>query len=173
MSFWGWFFKGSGAGPGLRRLFDIWLIFHIAVGCIVASISPSQLCEAAKGLLPPLAGIFIGLSFAWGGNAQALLETQEIKKMAQLHKGGFEEYIYTYQLSILIILFTLVAWGVAGLNIYDTVWPTQSNTPVYFIVGSSLYTLASLSRRECWHVVLGAHAMLLARHNILKNKQKQ
>ncbi len=119
-----------------------------------------------KGLLLPLASIFVGLSFAWGGNAQALLQTKEIKDLTEKHEGGFEEYLYTYQLSILLILTALVSWGMAGLNIFDEVWPTEENAMVYLLLESILFFLASLAIRECWHVVLGAHAMLLAKHEI-------
>lgn len=172
MSFWAWFFKGSGAGPGVLKIIDRWLLVHVFIGVIIAALSPTEMCSAAKGLLLPLASIFVGLSFAWGGNAQALLQTKEIEDLTQKHKGGFEEYIYTYQLSILLILTALVSWGMAGLDIFDKVWPTKESTTAYFLLESSLFFLASLAIRECWHVVLGAHAMLLAKHNISQMNKK-
>jgi hypothetical protein len=168
MSFWAWFFKGSGAGPGVLKVIDRWLFIHLLIGVSVAALSPTEMCSAAKGLLLPLASIFVGLSFAWGGNAQALLQTKEIEDLTQQHKGGFEEYIYTYQLSILLILIALVSWGIAGLDVFDKVWPTAESSKTYFILESTLFFLASLAIRECWHVVLGAHAMLLVKHKISK-----
>jgi hypothetical protein len=172
-NFWVWFFKGGEAGPGIRRLFDIWLCFHSAIGGIVAILSPVSIAVAAKGLLLPLAGIFIGLSFAWGGNAQALLQTKEIERMTQFREGGFEEYIYTYQLAILIILSTLVTWGFGGLEIYDNAWPTQKSSILYVLIESFLYFLASLSVRECWHVVLGANSMLLIKYHVSSSQTKK
>ena len=97
MNYWIWLIRGSGAGPGIRRFFDRWILFHILIGILFSWLTPIPLNEAAINLLLPLAGIFIGLSFAWGGNAQALLETEEIKDLTEHHSGGFEEYIYTYQ----------------------------------------------------------------------------
>jgi hypothetical protein len=172
ISYWRWFFRGSGGRPGAFRYFDVWLFFHLGLGLFLAWIVPSALDEAAKGLLLPVAGVFIGLSFAWGGNAQALLESSEILEMVDKHPGGFEEYIYTFQSAILFLLLTLVLWVFAGLGIFDKVWPSQTMDCSYFAVSSVLYFLASLSIRECWHVILGAQWFLLARHNIRKRRDE-
>ena len=121
----------------------------------------------------PLAGIFVGLSFAWGGNAQALLGTPEIRDLTEQHEGGFEEYVYSFQSAILLILLTLVLWGLAGLNIFDNTWPTANNIYSYTITESILFMAASLAIRECWHVVLGAQWFLLARYKIGKTNQSK
>lgn len=168
-SYWTWFFRGSGGRPGICRYWDRWLLFHLAVGLFLAWLVPVSLEDGAKGLLLPVAGVFIGLSFAWGGNAQALLESPEVHAMVAEHPGGFEEYVYTFQSAILFLLLTLVLWALAGLGIFDRVWPTQASLCAYRGVGALLYLLASLSVRECWHVVLGAQWFLVARYKIQKN----
>lgn len=172
ISYWSWLFHGSGAGPGAFRYLDRWVFFHLGVGVLLAWIVPTSLQEAAKGLLLPVAGIFIGLSFAWGGNAQALLEAPEIRDLVEKHVGGFEEYVYTFQSAILFLLLTLVLWALAGLGIFDKVWPGSDLCYAYFVTGTVLYFLASLSVRECWHVVLGAQWFLLARHRIRSHRGK-
>lgn len=169
-SYWKWFFRGSGGRPGIYRYFDRWLVFHVAVGFVLAWFGPAPLEDAAKGLLLPVAGVFIGLSFAWGGNAQALLETPEIHELVDQHPGGFEEYVYTFQSAILFLLLTLILWVLAGLGIFDKVWPGVTNIYAYRGLGMLLYMLASLSIRECWHVVLGAQWFLVARYTIRKSK---
>ncbi|NIW12447.1 MAG: hypothetical protein GWN31_00620, partial [Candidatus Thorarchaeota archaeon] len=131
ISFWRWFFIGSGAGPGIRRLFDLWLAVHVAVGLTLSLLVPISLEVSANGLLLPLAGIFIGLSFAWGGNAQALIQTSEILQLASKRKGGFLEYLFAYQLAILLILISLTCWAVAGLGVFDQVWPVDSQSWKY------------------------------------------
>jgi len=166
IGFWKWFFIGSGAGPGIRRFFDIWFLVHFAVGVTASLVVPVSLKQAGISLLLPLAGIFIGLSFAWGGNAQALLQTEEIKKLSAFRDGGYEEYIYTYQAAVLLILTTLVGWGIAGLGIFDQVWPTTSQGDIYHTLSAILFFLASVTLRECWHVVLGAQALLLIKFKI-------
>lgn len=172
INFWGWFFRGTGAGPGVRRYLDWWLIAHAVVGITMSFILPITLENASTSLLLPIASIFIGLSFAWSGNAQALLQSQEIEELSSYRSGGYEEYLFTFQSAILLILLTLIAWGVAGLGIFDQVWPvTQCSFSYRFITGF-LFFLASITFRECWHVVLGSQALLLMRFKI-KQRNKQ
>lgn len=169
ISFWRWFFRGSGAGPGIRRFVDWWLIVHTSVGCIFALILPITLEKSGTSLLLPLAGIFIGLSFAWGGNAQALLQSPEITRLSAHRRGGYEEYLYAYQSAVLLILVSLCLWAIAGLGIFDNIWPACTTSIEYKIVAGVLFFSASMTLRECWHVVLGAQSMLLARFKIQEN----
>lgn len=166
ISFWRWFFRGSGAGPGVRRYLDWWLLIHFAVGAGLAFILPISLEKAGTGLLLPLAGIFIGLSFAWGGNAQALLQSSEITELSLHRSGGYEEYLYTYQSAVLLILLSLCLWAIAGLGIFDAVWPVCRSGSAYKSIAGVLFFFASITLRECWHVVLGAQSMLLVRFKI-------
>lgn len=170
MNFWEWFFWGTGGQPGFRKFFNRWLMFHIIIGFCLIWIVPVSLESAAKAFLLPLAGIFVGLSFAWGGNAQALLQTEEIESLTEHHPGGFEDYIYTYQAAILVILCTVTVWSLAALELFDARWPTPNRPIAYFLIGNGLYSLASLTLRECWHVVLAAQWMLLARRRIRQKK---
>jgi len=170
ISFWKWFIVGSGGRPGFRRLLNRWLILHVGVGAALATGIPIDLQSASSAVLLPLAGVLVGLSFAWAGNAQALLQTGEIESLAEHHPGGFVEYVYFYSLAILCILLTLSAWGLAGLKIFDAVWPTSGHWKTYFGIKLLLFTLSSLTLRECWHIVLAAQWMLLTRREILKSR---
>lgn len=169
--FWSWFFRGSGAGPGIVRFIDRWLLAHIAIGTALSLIVPMPLEEAATSLLLPVAGIFIGLSFAWGGNAQALLQSAEVEGLSRFKEGGYEEYVYTFQAAILVILITLVLWALAGLGVFDCVWPANRGGKEYGMVAGILYFFSSLTLRECWHVVLGAQSLLLIRFRIRQNEK--
>ena len=168
-TFWEWLIKGTGNGPGLSRYFDRWILLHILVGVVIALILPITLKEASTSLLLPVAGILIGLSFAWGGNAQALLQTKEVEDIASFKRGGFEDYVYTFQSAIFLILVTLCFWALAGLNIFDSIWPTCSNKVWYRSLIGFIFFLSSMTLRECWHVVLGAQQLLLMRFNARKN----
>lgn len=170
ISFWKWFIVGSGARPGFRRLINRWLVIHLGVGIAISIIIPIDLQSAASAVLLPLAGVLVGLSFAWAGNAQALLQTGEIEALSEHHPGGFVEYVYFYSLAILCILVTLSVWGLAGLKIFDGVWPTSSHTKTYFGIKLLLFTLSSLTLRECWHIVLAAQWMLLTRREISRSR---
>ena len=170
IGYWHWFLKGSGGKAGFRRILNKWILFHLSIGLVLTLLVKVDLQTAANAVLLPLAGIFVGLSFAWAGNAQALMQTSEIDEMANFHEGGFEEYVFVYQTAILTILVTLVFWGIAGLSVFDTQWPTQVHNKCYFGVKILLFTLSSLTLRECWHVVMGAQWMLLVQRKIRCSK---
>lgn len=169
--FWKWLVCGLSDRPGYRQLVNWWLIMHLAIGIGVASVVEVSIADAAQTFLLPLAGIFIGLSFAWVGNAQALLQESEIEKIAKHHPDGIQTYVYTFQLAILVILVTLVAWGLAGLKIFEL--PLFENEYLELSVEASLYFFASLTLRECWHVVIGSQLLILTRHNVRQNDNKK
>ena len=172
IGFWQWFIKGSGGKPGYKRIVNKWIFIHLLVGVLIALVVKVDLSMCANAVLLPLVGILIGLSFAWAGNAQAVMQSSEIERLSDYHEGGFIEYVYAYQTAILIILATLVIWGLAGLHIFDNSWPTSNAAAAYFAVKTILFLLASLTLRTCWHVVLGAQWMLLAQKRIKDSLQK-
>lgn len=172
ISYWIWFLRGSGGRPGYRRLLNRWLFVHLSVGLLLSLIVKVNLYTAANAVLLPLTGILIGLSFAWAGNAQALLQSDEIRKLSKHHEGGFVEYVFIYQTAILIILATLVLWAMAGLHVFDNLWPTQDRSEYYFAIKIILFSFSSMTIRECWHVVSGANWMLQSQMKI-KNYKNQ
>lgn len=127
LSYWSWFFKGDGAKPGYKRVINRFLLVHLLIGFIISLLVNLKLYVCASTVLLPLAGIFIGLSFAWVQNAQSLLQSKAIIKMTKHHEGGFNEYVFSFQTSILVILIALIGWGFAGLQIFDELWPTSNN----------------------------------------------
>lgn len=175
-NYWYWFFKGSGGKPGYRRIVNRWIMIHLLIGFALAVLVKTNLSVSANSVLLPLAGILVGLTFAWAGNAQALIRSGEIGKLSEYHEGGFIEYVYLYQTAILIILVTLVFWGFAGLGIFDQYWPkwwpNSLAVDSYFIVKSILFTFASLTIRVCWQVVMGVQLMLIAQKKIKEHFER-
>jgi hypothetical protein len=169
ISFWRWLFVGSGAGPGIKGFLNIWLFFHIAVGFSSAFVVSGSLQQIGGNLILPLSGVFIGLAFAWGGNAQSLLQSAEIEHFSNFNAGGFEDYVYSFQLAILVLIVTITSWGVAGIGIFDDFWPKSSNI-FYRYISSFLFFLISISIRECWHVVLASQMLLLIRYKVRKEQ---
>jgi hypothetical protein len=114
----------------------------------------------------PLAGILIGLSFAWAGNMLALLQSSEIRRLSTYHPGGFAEYVYLYQLAILLLLIALCLWGLAGLGLMEVSGNTDGiwwlNQPARVI----LFGTCSLAIRTCWQVVGSVSLMLIAQKQI-------
>jgi hypothetical protein len=173
VSFWGWLFRGSGAGPGIRRFFDRWLVGHLGMGAALAWLVPVSISEAANVVLLPLAGILIGLTFAWAGNAQALLQAAEIEDLAEMRKGGFPEYVFTFQMAVFVLLVTLVAWGLGGLGVFDQVCLWACPTWAYDATKGALFALSSAALRECWQVVVGAQQLLLVRRQIRSTRDEE
>ncbi len=172
-SYWRWFFKGSGGKRGFRRLVNVWILFHLAIGAFVSWLVVMPLETSANTVLLPLVGILIGLTFAWAGNAQALLQNKEITALSEHRDGGFSEYVFAYQTAILAILTTLVVWGLAGLGIFDVRWPTQVSSISYLVVKTVCFTLISLTLRECWQVVLVVQWLLIAQREIQKRNESR
>jgi len=171
LNYWKWFFRSNGKKPGYRRVVDKWLCLHITIGIILSYSVNITLSTAANAVLLPLAGILIGLSFAWAGNAQALMQSEEIENLSEHHEGGFVEYVFVYQTAILTILVTLVFWGLAGLQIFDKSWPTTKHFYLYFLIKAFLFMLSSLTLHECWSVVMGAQWMLISKRHIKKHSK--
>lgn len=163
--FWKWFFLGLQSRSGLARLlFNRWTLVHITLGVTLAWAIDKPLSDIATGFLLPLASILVGLSFAWAGNAQALLQTDEVEKIAPHVSDGIETYLYSFQAAILVILITMTLWGLAAVGIF---------TPIALPAEMFLFFLASLAVRECWHVVIATQLLILTRYTIRKSKPAQ
>jgi hypothetical protein len=174
--FWKWFFIGLNHRPGYRQLLNRWIFLHLLIGIGLGFGAPIDAKDAASTILLPLAGIFVGLSFAWIGNTQAILKENEIEELMKRHPDGIEAYVYTYQLAILIILTTLIGWGLAGLGIF----PRLSGICLVDVAGidgfyckmakAILFGLASATVQECWQIVLSSQMFILSRSKIRNHK---
>lgn len=173
LGYWHWFFRGTGGSRGFLRLVNYWIIIHAIIGGIIAYLVEMKLSEIAGAVLFPIAGGFVGLAFAWAVNAQVLMQSEEIEKLAEHHKGGFAEYVYVYQTAILTLLVTLVLWALAGLRIFDSFGPDNNHDVLYYVSKLVLFTLCSLSVRESWHVVSGTSYLLLIRRQIHREQTKE
>lgn len=163
-TYWQWFFARKDGG--LARFADRWLLLHIAVGIVACLAVQQALSDAAKAVLLPLASVLVGLAFAWAGNAQALLRSEEIEDLSKYVRGGFTTYAYAFQTAILAMLVAVSLWGVAGLGVFDCIEAPVPRAAITI----ALYAILSVAVRECWHVVLGAQSLLLAAQRIKQAK---
>lgn len=177
VNYWHWFFRGSGGRPGYRRLLNKWLSLHFAIGLALWWFVPVPLKQAATAVLIPLSGVFVGVAFAWAVTAHSLIQSREIQRLAEHKEGGLSDYVFTYQAAVFVAFVTVILWGLAGLEAFDLRWPTPNRPYVYLLVKTSLFALASLTFRECWHVVLGTHVLLLiqqeAKRHISSAKERR
>jgi hypothetical protein len=161
INYWTWLFRARSGGPGWKRVTDWWLAVHFVVGLAISHFVTVPLNEAAKAVLLPMVGVFVGMSFAWVGTALSIVQTPEIDAMAEQHPGGIEAYVYPFQTAILILLISLSAWGIAGLGVFEGTCFFNCPSWGYRAMSVCLYGFASLTLRECWHVVLGSQMLLL------------
>lgn len=167
--FWRWFFCGlHSKKPGILKFIDRWMILHCIIGCLLSHYVGKNLYEAATTVLLPAASIFTGLSFAWAGSAQALMQDQYLEVILEKNANGVEEYLYTFQSAILVIIITIVLWIIASLNIFVT-----NKDCLIFFSKIVLYTFSSISVRECWQVVVGINVLSVIRNaNFNKTNNK-
>ena len=161
--FWPWFFSGCGGRPGCVRLLDPWLLAHAGVGLLMARLVRKPLDAAADTVLFPIASVFICLAFAFSGSIMSALESRELDLLTAKRAGGVTDAIHAFQLSILVIIATLIAWGCAGLEIFE---PLRTSPRLYFTIKAALFALCSMSIRECWHIPLVAQFLSLARKKV-------
>ena len=167
--FWRWLFRGLNHRPGYRQFISGWLVVQVAVSVGLALAVEVSIHDAARAVLLPLIAIFVGLSLAWVGNAQALLQEAEIEKLAKYHPDGIWTYVYTFQLAILVMLTTVVFWGLAALGVLSA--PFLCHDGVQFSIETWLYLLTTLTVRECWHVVMASQLLILSRYIIRKTNE--
>jgi len=157
LKFWPWFFK-----DGVRRFFSPWLVVHVAIGASLGLSVPQPLHDIANTVLLPLGGLLIGLTFAWAGNALAILQTSEVRKIGQ--QDTFRTWVFTYQTAVLAVLTILILWGLVGMKAHQVLADLICCGPWCRLAArTALFALSSLALRECWQVVSGSQSMLLMR----------
>lgn len=169
-----WFLKGvNGGRPGHEYYWRWGLLVDVLVGGSIMFLSPVAIGDAARVFLLPVAGIMIGLTFAWVGNANAVLQTPEIEGVARRMRGGLEAIIWEFQLAVLILLIVAVMWGLASVDVFDETWPTPARSYLYNTVEATLYAASSLALRACWRVVRDAQNLFVTRHRLREELRKR
>ena len=172
MKFWTWLFRGDGDTAGIWSFVNRWLTIQILAGLLLAALVPLSLSDAADQVFLPLVGILVGLSFAWGGSANVLLQSEEVLMLSEQVEGGLQRYVFLFQLAILSLFVTLSLWGLAALELFDGIWPTPQRKASYFCAKALIYTASVITLRECWHVIMGVQALLLAKIKIQARMRK-
>lgn len=166
-NFWHWLIyegdrEAGDSEAGWKRLVDGWLALHLAVGLVMSfALMGADLSKAASAGVLPLAAILFALAFGWVGNALSMLTSSSFKLAARQRRGGVKEYAYTYQLAVLTALITISCWGIVALGAVD-----RFSKPLEVAFGFILFSLASLTVRECWQVIYAAHRSLIAADEI-------
>ena len=173
LSFWTWFFIGFGGKAGFRKYISWWILLHITIGVSLALSVNKSLEESANVVLMPLAATLLGLAFAWGGNSHALLQDEIVRDITKNHDNGLEDYCYSYQSSLLMIIICLMFWGICGLGIVDYNWNSKQNPRIYFSLSFIMYCSLSFTVRESWGIVLQAQWLMILKSMAIDLKNKK
>lgn len=152
-SFWVWFAVGTGGRPGWINLVQPWLIVDLVVGLGLGFVADINVLDASRAVLFPLVSIFVAVSVAWAGNAHSLILSREIKSISLRHPGGFVEYVYPFQLGMLVILVTISLWAIAAIGIDVSLIPEDVKKGIAKAYSIVLFFVVSLSVRVTWQTV--------------------
>lgn len=170
LAFWPWFW-----GTGIRSFWDRWLVLHVGIGLALALGVSGALSSIALTVFIPFASVLVGLAFAWGGNAMAVLQTDELHEIGNhpLKRDAYRDWVFSYQVAILVIVSVLVVWALAGVGLSDRLAQVVVcwRIPIRMTGRAAIFALSSIAVRECWSVVLGAQAMLLAKNRYRLEKE--
>ncbi|MEE9876530.1 hypothetical protein GS396_07130 [Stenotrophomonas maltophilia] len=158
-TFWHWFFHGVAKKPGYRRVANAWGLFHLGIGGFAAFAIEVDFQDLAKSALLPLMAILVALTFSWAGNVNSIMQTEEVRKFLE-EKGGPVEYVFTFQLCILINIAVICAWCVPLLDL-PYLLPEKSRAAVVGAMEAVLFAAVSLAIRTGWHAVVGSNMLLL------------
>ena len=179
--FWRWLIKGLNGKAGYWSVVNWLLLSDFGIALFFAFLIDLPVQDFAPRVLVPLSGILFGLTFAWVGTATALLSDKTIEAMAEHNEDGVALYVYKFQLSVLISLSAVVAWGLSSSGITDRYdflvlqWKLHCTWPSSKIFASELflYFISSFCVRICWQTILGAHALILTRNYIRIEHKKR
>ena len=114
-----WFFKGIDDKPGYKRMLTWKLIKYIFIGIALSLIVNQSIIKISSISIIPLLSVLLGVTFAWIGNSHMLMVDKNVLQVISKRKGGLIEYLYTYQLAVLILLIILVFNILNGLEFYQ------------------------------------------------------
>jgi hypothetical protein len=151
-SFWTWLYKGSKHGPrGIKNILNAYLIVHVSIAALATHLMVADPVVFAQKALFPASSILVGLSMAWTTRAYTILQTKDLREMLFSEQRPAEDYIFGFQLSILVVVVMIVYVAVmagGGIKIGLLGQPLDSQASAFW-----MYFLISLTLRECWGVI--------------------
>ena len=149
--FWPWFRNRSRRKVGYRLLLNRWLVCDAIIAAILTyGLLIDGFGFAAKALFPA-ASILVGMAFAWTSRASTILNSEDFRSRLITEKNPLEDYIYGFQLSILILITCVIYLAImsaGGFNFYIYSREASRTMSSFF-----MYSLICLTIRECWSII--------------------
>jgi hypothetical protein len=159
-SYWKWLLYG-GKKAGFFLIIDKWLFVHAIIALLMIYLLPNTtLKDAGEKVIVPLSGVFVGMTFAWIGNAQAVVNSNGLDALILRSQSSLRDYVYIFLNSALIVLATLIMWGLAALGLHDQKLIIDFKFGI-IVWEFFYYLLTSIAVRECWSVIIGMQSLIL------------
>lgn len=152
ITFWKWLFLGTEKTPsGYKNIFNKFIVVHIISAIFCNIFFKADAFNFATKALFPAASILIGISMAWTTRASTILQTKELRDALFTADRPAEDYVYVFQLSILIVIIMVIHVAImAGGGLKISIFGGDTDKS---LSGFWMYFTISLALRECWGVV--------------------
>ena len=166
-TFWHWLSWGApNSRPGWSLVLNRWLVLHVGVAVALSlAVKVDPFTFAAKALFPA-ASILVGMAVAWTSRATAVLQDKSFRSIVITDDRPLEDYLYGYQLSLLIIISMVVYVAIMASGGFRFI--VVSREISQYISGFFLYLFLSIAIRECWTVINFSNLLSLL-HDKLPN----
>lgn len=150
--FWHWLLFGSKSGPrGVFNVLNRYIFVHAIIAIVATCLIKSDPFAFAQKALFPASSILIGLSISWTTRASTILQVKELREKLFSNDRPPEDYIYGFQLAILVVIAMIVYVAImagGGLDVCILGQPWDTYCSAFW-----MYLLMSLTLRECWGVI--------------------
>lgn len=167
LSFWHWLF----APGGRRRWLNLGLFVHLGIGVGLALVVQQDLADRARSVILPLAGVLVGLTFAWTATAITIVSSKEFRLVMEDSRQGVRGTANYFQLAILTVLASTILWAIAGLGPYNAP-PSIDAAQANLCASVALFGFTSFAVAECWSAVNLTRLTLLA-YNTVRQVEEQ
>lgn len=144
-------FPRQGARSGYRLLITWMLVVDAIIAMIMQQCLSMNGFDFAQKALFPAASILVSMSVAWTARAATVLNDKSFRESVVGESNPLEDYVYGYQLSILMIMSTVIYISImaaGGFRFYIYSRKFSEGCSSFF-----LYFFLSISIRECWSVI--------------------
>lgn len=117
-SFWTWLVLGIDGPAGLSRVFRPTMYGDFLFGTVAYLIVGANIDKVADQILLPASSIFFAIAVAWANNVMSLATSKQIFEISKRNPSGIAEYVYPFQLSMLVMLFILGVWGAIAVDVH-------------------------------------------------------
>lgn len=151
-TFWHWLlFRAEGKSSGWKLLFGWKNLADVAIAATMTfALSVDGFEFAAKALFPA-ASIFVSMSIAWTSRAATIINDKNFREKIVRSERPLEDYVYGFQLSLLIIMITVVYIAIMAAGGFKFYIYNEFLSRMFSSI--FMYIMIVWSVRECWSVV--------------------